>query len=51
LISTSTLHVDVEDVKKLRLLLRNESARSVSSFHGYCTFINRSFRIVGRKSS
>jgi len=51
LISTSTLHVDVEDVKKLRLLLRNESARSVFSFHSFCTFINHSFRIVGQKSS
>ncbi len=49
LLGASTLHLEVEDVKKLRLLLRNESARSVFNFHGFCTSINHSFRkLVGR---
>lgn len=33
LVGTSTLHLEVEDVKKLRLLLRNESASSVFYFN------------------
>lgn len=47
---TSSTQLDVEDIKKLRLLLRNESARQVysssSSFHN-----KLNFNVAGRKNS